>query len=73
MPELRRLLADAGLAEVQTYPQNGNGVLSSDGSPELGSEAEPDPDAVSRIAAVAAESEWRVAVGRELYGAHGEG
>jgi hypothetical protein len=30
MPELRRLLADGGLAEAQTYLQSGNGVLWSD-------------------------------------------
>jgi uncharacterized protein (DUF1697 family) len=36
-------------------------------------EAEPDPDAVSQIAAAAAESERLVAIGRELYAWHPEG
>jgi uncharacterized protein (DUF1697 family) len=36
-------------------------------------EAEPDPEAVERIAAVAAESERLVAIGRELYAWHPAG
>jgi uncharacterized protein (DUF1697 family) len=122
MPELRALLADGGFADVRTYMQSGNVVLSSEAPPaEVASEAErliaerfgfdvdvivrtdselaevvrlnplagvatnpkryqvsfldaePDPDAVSRIAAVAAESERLVAIGRELYAWHPEG
>src|SRR4029077_7333748 len=34
MPELRRLLASAGFADVRTYVQSGNVVLSSDLPPE---------------------------------------
>jgi uncharacterized protein (DUF1697 family) len=122
MPELRALLGENGFADVRTYVQSGNVVLSSKAPPvkvaskaerliaerfgfdvdvivRTGSElaevvrrnplaevatdpkryqvsfldAEPDPDAVSRIAAAAAESERLVAVGRELYAWHPEG
>jgi uncharacterized protein (DUF1697 family) len=34
MPELRELLADAGFADVQTYLQSGNVVLTGDALPE---------------------------------------
>jgi uncharacterized protein (DUF1697 family) len=122
MPELRALLADGGFADVRTYVQSGNVVLSSGDPPaEVASAAEqliaerfgfdvdvivrtdselaevvrlnplaevadnpkryqvsfcdsePDPYAVSQVAAAAAESERLVAIGRELYAWHPEG
>jgi uncharacterized protein (DUF1697 family) len=119
MADLRAVLAESGFADVRTYVQSGNVVLSSRRSPsQVGIEAErliadrfgfevdvivrtdselaevvrrnplgevatdpkryqvsfldaePDPDAVSQIAATAAESERLVAIGRELYAWH---
>src|SRR5271166_6535048 len=122
MPSLRELLAEAGFADVRTYVQSGNIVLSSDASPaalaqrckrlitegfgldidvlartrdELAAvvgrnplapvavdprryqvsfcSAEPAPELVQRLDALAAPSERFVAVGRELYAWHPDG
>jgi uncharacterized protein (DUF1697 family) len=63
-PELAEVVRRNPLAEVATDPKRYQVSFL---------DAEPDPDAVSRIAAAAAESERLVAVGRELYAWHPEG
>jgi uncharacterized protein (DUF1697 family) len=122
MPELRELLTSAGFADVRTYVQSGNVVLSSTLSEgELASEcerliaerfgfpvevvtrtrdqvaevvarnplrevaedpkryqvsflsAEPSPEGVDRLSALAAESERFVVIGREAYAWHPDG
>jgi uncharacterized protein (DUF1697 family) len=122
MPELRRVLSDAGFDDVRTYLQSGNIVLSSSSSPErVARECErqithsfgldiqvvtrtrdqlaevvrrnplaevasnpkryqvsflsaaPDPELVSKLAAVAVEPEQFVLIGRELYAWHPHG
>ena len=122
MPDLRKLLTNAGLGDVRTYLQSGNVVASSDLSPEqlareckrhiadefaldlevivrtrdelaevverdpLGRvavnpkryqvsllSAEPDPEVVSALAALAVAPEQFVAIGREFYAWHPHG
>jgi uncharacterized protein (DUF1697 family) len=122
MPDLRAALSEAGFADVQTYVQSGNVVLSSRAAPakvgaraerviaerfgfdvdvivrtadELADvvarnpladvavdpkryqvsflESEPDPEVLDRIAALKAEPERLVAIGRELYAWHPDG
>jgi uncharacterized protein (DUF1697 family) len=122
MSDLRAALGEAGFADVRTYVQSGNVVLSSRASPaKVGAEAErliaerfgfdvdvivrtaeelaevvarnplaevavdpkryqvsfleaePDPAVLERIAALKAEPERLVAIGRELYAWHPDG